>query len=439
MPTSVSSDLEGVINDYLKNVTKSRSNVAVVIGYLQWESSSNDTLVGGVVCSEPKIMDRLGNTNVTVGELTPFEIASVSKVFTTDIFNQAHGLSQVLPPWNEQPLKAYLPALSSSLSPDMQGLDVNYIAAYSSGLPEDNGDCSKATGYPDYVASSMDGLLCHLASYNPGTSPQHAWPPGAYMTYSNLGMSLLAMAALGTSDSNDTGDFSYNYSNSVVDYCNLTLGLQIDPSAPTTANFNIYESINPSQGNPTGVLPIGLEGDTYQWTFADPVFLPESGSGGLVSCGGDMLAFLSYAMRWDGYPDFMQQIKFPNQVSVCDGSTWNNGFGWFLTDNMFIGYDQGKSQTVPTMVWKDGGVVGFSSWIGFLPKNSTSNNGGPTNSPAGLFVLTNTDDAWTIALNWTGELTGPSAFQCIAPSSEVSVDQKPAVLPKRTRNPHVHR
>jgi hypothetical protein len=139
----------------------------------------------------------------------------------------------------------------------------------------------------------------------------------------------------------------------------------------------------------------------------------EYGSGGIVSNGSDMLNFLLYNMS-PKYPASLHKVQ-SGLPAVCNPSSSPQvGFGWFQR-SISAGYDN-----TTTVVCKDGGVTGFSSWIAFQLANEPS--------PCGLFVLTNGPDAVTLGLKAFKILLAPAsarwvrALPCIAePASDGSV------------------
>jgi hypothetical protein len=132
-----------------------------------------------------------------------------------------------------------------------------------------------------------------------------------------------------------------------------------------------------------------------------PDTVPWLGAGSIVTNGHDMQTVLNYFMF--DQPAWFQQYSGSDKhgyYNFCqskgdDASHMQTGYGWFIT-----------SWTPPAwlhptgdinVVSKDGGVLGFSSWIGM--QNETPRE-------YGLFVLSNGPDAQGLGRLFYAMLTG---------------------------------
>ena len=232
--------------------------------------------------------------------------------------------------------------------------------------------------------ATLDALFKFLSGYD-----TMAYTPGTMFSYSNLAASLLSMAALGL-DNTDTDAFGISYNNALIDYCQ-TFGVD-GGSTPTTLVYNQVDA---------STLPLGYD-DDFKPSTAQPCSIVEYGSGGIVSNGNDMLQFLIHAMSTN-YPVFTQEYRWQLPAYCLENNPPGpmTGYGWFLSDHTF------KSQTM-RIVSKDGGVTGFTSWIGLEQRSSRQSA-----SPRGLFVLTNGPQATQL---------GAQAFACLVPPKSTTAN-----------------
>jgi hypothetical protein len=120
-----------------------------------------------------------------------------------------------------------------------------------------------------------------------------AYTPGQTYAYSNLGMSLASMAGLGVYPGMTNDEFAQAYNDQLINYCqtfNVDTG-----NTPTTVVYNQID---------TTTLPIGYD-KSYSKDIAEPCFIPEYGSGGIVGNGSNMLQFLLQCMP-KNYPYTLQ-------------------------------------------------------------------------------------------------------------------------------------
>ncbi|WP_341991769.1 serine hydrolase domain-containing protein [Azorhizobium sp. AG788] len=281
---------------------------------------------------------------------TSFEIGSISKVFTSALAYQRHG-----------PYAGTLGAALGGavpLSPAVAALELENLAIYQPGLPQDN----RGGVYPPGAMATLDNLFAYVNGL-PGPIPQ-----GTCYAYSNLGWALLAMASVGLSGT-DTKAFVARYAQALQAFCG-TLG------ARDTHVF--APRLRPQ-------LPMGY---THQWqplpgnaSYA-PTTPPTVGAGGIVSTGADMLSYLAYNMgrRPGGLTDAAlayQQTPSFHARNCKGGNAPSTAYGWFRK-----ALPTGDGAV--TVLNKDGGVRGFTAWMGFTAWQGT---GQP--SSHGVFVLAN--------------------------------------------------
>ena len=194
--------VQALIDNYIKRIaaTHPGAEVGVVIGAVTPGNPS-----GELFCSTGAMTNQSGQS-ITLGPATPFELGSISKVFTVGIYDALYNnWSGTLGDF----LGSQLP-----MSSDVNSIPIQCLAAYSSGLPQDNGSCDAHpnTGYPRNIAASLANVFHTLSSFST------VYSPGTIYSYSNLGMSLWAMAALRLS-STDTAAFGSQYNNALINYC----------------------------------------------------------------------------------------------------------------------------------------------------------------------------------------------------------------------------
>lgn len=323
------------------------ARLAVVLGIVNPRGNGQLLFSGGEGLANPD-----GRALVLDGG-TPFEIGSIAKVFTASLHYAQHGpfegaLGQWLAP--------------RPMSGSIAAIPLADLARYRSGLAQDN----HGAPYPPGTMRAFAPLFAYLQ----GAAPAN--PPGRCYSYSNLGWSLLAMAghdaARGTAEA-----FAERYDTALSAFCG-GLGM-----------------------NATGIfrpalrrrLPQGYR-RTWQALPRAADYAPTGpagvGSGGIVSTGADMLAFLRDAMGFgDGGVESRAHAYLQGQAfaaPACGGGRApRTAYGWILHDVQ----DPSQARSGPlTLVTKDGGVAGFSAWMGFLAWQGT---GAP--SPFGVFALSN--------------------------------------------------
>ncbi|MGC2657043.1 MAG: serine hydrolase domain-containing protein [Bryobacteraceae bacterium] len=307
---------------------------------------------------EGNIVDSGGNS-LTLDVSTPFELASISKTFTTTLYEYfvQGGFIEATA------------MLGNYFSPDEIGrltdIPLLNLANYTSGLPADN---ITVTDLPGSLTTGpyTDQQLFDFLGSNPLFFSEVNSPGNSY-TYSNLGFALLAMAV----GKAITGADSYEAL--VNQYILAPLGMS------STVLFENF----------TGAFPRGFSSETAFSNWNESRFvsgpgwivLPAyNGAGGWVSNSTDLMTWLQFNMGILQNPDLtplLNTLHSPATTVTENGEQL--GVGWFLHT---LSNDSGQAIS---FVWKDGSLRGFNSYIAFLQTPV----GQPSN--AGAFVLTNSD------------------------------------------------
>ena len=352
------------------------SNMVIAVGVVTPDAPQGQFLFTG-----PTTLNNASSPSqpITLDENTQFEIGSCSKLFTSSIYYMRQHAD-------------YLGTLGEKIGPlsnsPIAGLSIGDIAFYRSGFWQDN------DGDP-YRPSNPSADLAALFKYwNSNSTP---YQPGTCYTYSNLSWSLMAMAALQV-DNDDTEAFVTNYNKQLQAFFNMGSGLTQVYKDPLLAN-----------------IPAAY---TQKWSpLTQSQYRPcpfvRYGSGGIVSNTNDMLLFLLYNMGVFN-PDFtmvtLQQKAALSSTSCMGGSRlFKTGHAWF--------HQSFETQNgAVDVLWKDGGVTGFTSWIDFP---SWVEIGTPAQN--GVVVLTNTHVADCIGHQAMNILLGNSTQACDAQAVAASI------------------
>jgi D-alanyl-D-alanine-carboxypeptidase/D-alanyl-D-alanine-endopeptidase len=290
-----------------------------------------------------------------LNEYTQFPIASVTKTFTAALYAD---LVQ----------KSFVPAHATlgdyyrhgpvQLPPVLDGIPLSTLGNYTSGLPAD--DIPPITDQPDplpvpYSSLDMFEYLRYLAHVQTDA-------PGQTYSYSNLAFSLLAEALAAAALAGPA-----SYARILHDYILQPLQMHM-----TRMLLDV----------PGQELPLGLSsqtGDAVVVPSTGPQFPAYNGAGGLVSTPADMMRWLKFNMGLIDSPlqRLLPALQMPS-TPVIAKQVFNSSLGiaWYLS------HVDGLSTA-----WKDGVVMGFNSYVTFV----RSAEPGRIPSPAGVFVLTNSD------------------------------------------------
>jgi beta-lactamase class C len=282
-------------------------------------------------------------------------------VFTSGIYYMLHG--------------PYEGTLGTSLGSRMRlskavaDIRLKNLAIYEPGLPQDN----QGGAYPPGTTNTLKSLFDYMADFVP---PR---PQGSCYAYSNTGWALLSMAALRI-DNTNTDAFVAAYDKRLKQFC---AGF----GAPSTSVFHAEMKPRLPIGYDRRLAPLPV-GSPYR-----PSNPPGYGSGGIVSNGADMLRYLLYNMGRlpgglsDAALAYQQTETFQTAPCAATGKGPVTGYGWFHGPAQI-------AQGPTTVLNKNGGVPGFTSWMGFTKWQGT---GAP--SSHGVFVLHNGPQSTPIGMN----------------------------------------
>jgi len=261
------------------------------------------------------------------------------------------------------------------LSKAMADIRLANLAKYEPGLAQDN----QGGVYPPAMMKSVGSLFAYMADFAP------PYPQGTCYAYSNIGWSLLSMASLGI-DSTDTDALVAAYDRRLKQFCS---GF----GAPNTTVFRPGMKPRLPLGYTARLAPLAA-GNDYQ-----PSNPPGYGSGGIVSNGADMLRYLLYNMgrlpQGLSDPALAYQQTETFKAAACAGKGAPvTSYGWFHAPVQ-------TAQGPATVLNKNGGVAGFTSWMGFTRWQET---GKP--STHGVFVLSNGLRSTPIGMNTLKLLLG---------------------------------
>jgi beta-lactamase class C len=341
--------VQSLIDRYYSETLDTRgANVGVVVGIVTPDDVARN---GKLLFAGQQTLTNPDGRRLELNERTPFEIASISKVFTSGVHYLLHGPYQgTLGAWLGSRL---------TMSRAVANLSLENLAVYQPGLAQDN----RGGVYPPGMTMSLTTLFNYLSTFTP------PFPQGTCYSYSNLGWSLLGMAAVKLSSPSGQ-EFADAYNAKLAQFCR---GF----SATNTQVFR--PSLKPR-------LPMGYTRQ-FEALRASNNYQPTReagyGSGGIVSTGADMMQFLLYNMGRlpGGLTDraLAYQQKETLRAEACSGT----GPGPITSAGWFHGKVQAP-QGETTVVSKNGGVAGFSSWMGFTAWQGTG-----TPSTHGVLVLSN--------------------------------------------------
>jgi beta-lactamase class C len=295
---------------------------------------------------------------------TLFEIGSISKVFTSRIFYSLQGT------YDGNTIGSCMPSIS--LPAEISGIPVADIVTYASGFPQDNGEPPDPRG-PFCPPSNLQTFAGLVEWFNSGQNSAWICPAGQCYTYSNLAWSLLAIAGL--NPQNRDVDVYAAYNAQLVELCaDLDMG--------NTALFNTSQVPGMACGY-NGTTPFAVS-QSYQ-----PCPAMEFGSGSIVSSASDMLQWLLYNMgQLQPSPTEFAILQTQQQTgsarSKC-GTTGTCGAGQSQGPTVGIGwFFPNIAGAAGHVLSKDGGVGGFTSWMGF---EGWVQNGANAPSGNGVVVL----------------------------------------------------
>jgi CubicO group peptidase (beta-lactamase class C family) len=255
-----------------------------------------------------------------------FDVGSLTKLFTALILADMVVRGEVV---MSDPLARYLPP--EAHVPDFAGKPIALLdlVTYSPGLPgwpSDMPPLSPDKPFPDYSSNRL---------YKTLSATKLDAAPGTRYVYSNFGYGLLALAL-----SRRAG---MDFESLVVTRVCKPLGMESTRIALSPA---LEKRVAPGHGP--------KQERVTSWTLP-PAF---AGAGAFRSTANDLLKFLAAAMgssRTSLAPAFAAMLKIERPGDKPDTRV---GAGWFIT----TAHDD-------RLVWKDGGVLGYASFLGYSTAN----------------------------------------------------------------------
>jgi beta-lactamase class C len=247
---------------------------------------------------------------------TIFDLASITKVFTsTALALEIQNGKMTL----KDPVTKFL-----SISNQNEGLSkvtLLDLATHTSSLPRVPPSLRQGEKY------SSRKLMYYLEQWMP------SYPVGTKFLYSNLGFGVLGYA-IGNVN-------SQTYEDAIKDLITQPLGMTSTFIKIPSESFKQYAQGYSKEGNPVPPLPINA------WP----------GGGALHSTSKDMLQFLKANLGVRGPPDLLKAMIFAQQPFFKVSDSLTMGLGWQRVErNGFLIID------------KNGGVPGFSTYMGMIPE-----------------------------------------------------------------------
>lgn len=348
--------IQGFIDAYVRKNAALR-NLGVVVGAVSPQLGSPQLFFGGspVAAREHARALRLNGD-------TLFLIGSITKVFTSRVYAAMQ--------------KDYGKTLGdciAGLPPRLARVTVRDIARYGSGLPTDN---SPPIWWNGTIRSATLAQLLQSLRDHPGLP---ACDAGSAYSYSNFSWGLMGLAAIGVRDPSQPVAQEWAAALAQLGHA---IGLR---------------ETQPWNAQSANVLPAGYDRNGALYAQAEnyggPHWSVMGGGGNLMSTGNDMLRWLEYNMGRTGLdaailaeqqrPAYAWARRIPPQRGaggcITESTTHPvTALGWFHVNRA------GR----PPALTKNGGVRGFSSWMGF---ERWIDSGSP--SRAGVFALANAPKA----------------------------------------------
>lgn len=246
-----------------------------------------------------------------------FEIGSITKVFTsTALALQVENGRMSL----NDPVTRYLPGLERSRGP-ISHVTLLQLATHTSSIPRVPPPLKNNRRY------SRQSVLDFLKNWRPNV------PIGSQFLYSNVGFGLLGYAL-------ETVEGRPYASVIDEDICR--------PLGMTSTMIDV----------PPFLMPSYTQG--YNLAGSPAIKWPRSawpGGGSLRSTGNDMLKFLLANLRLQGPKRLMQAMQMAQQGYFKVKENFTMGLGWqrFASNQLLL-------------IDKNGGVYGYSSYIGMVPE-----------------------------------------------------------------------
>jgi beta-lactamase class C len=255
--------------------------------------------------------------NVPVTQDTIFEIASITKVFTsTELALQVNRGYMSL----SNPLSNYLPGITRYKG-DINQVTLENLATHTSSLPRELPHLKKGKAYDHTM------VINFLQNWEPD------YPIGTKYVYSNLGFGLLGYAI------EDVEHMPYEQfiKNDLLTPLDMN-STMVDVPAYLLNNY--AQGYSP-QGNPVPRWPHTI--------------LP--GGGALRSTASDMLKFLEANLGVKGSKEVLDAMQLAHQGFFKVNDKLTIGLGW-----------QRVKVREMLIIDKNGGLPGFASYIGMIPE-----------------------------------------------------------------------
>jgi CubicO group peptidase (beta-lactamase class C family) len=321
-PFKITDDLKQLIRTLVDNGT----NAAMVIGLVD----ANGTQFYGY----GKTSNATNAT--TVNKDTLFDLASITKTFTTTILTDmvSQGVVNL-----DDPIEKYLPPSVKVPAYNGNKITLEDLATHTSGLPDYPPNLQvNITTYPDiYPNYTREQLYQSLSNITLTTTP------GSHFQYSDMGMALLGDILASKA--------GMPYEQLVIDRILNVLGMnstRITLSDTTTLLSRL--ALGHFNGTEIPITSI---------SFVNPPPLAPAGS--LRSSASDMVKYLSANIgliktNLDTVMQDSHRIRLYTNMSVVAPYDVYVGLGWFSTTNF-------GSQ----IIWHNGEILGYNSFAGFNP------------------------------------------------------------------------
>jgi CubicO group peptidase (beta-lactamase class C family) len=259
---------------------------------------------------------------------TVFDVGSITKLFTSLALADMVVRGQVA---MHDPLGKHLPADVQVPTSQGNAITLLDLVTYSPGLPGWPADMPKLSAgpFPEY---STDRLYQALSRATLDAAP------GTKYVYSNFGFGLLGLALAHRAG---------------MDFESLIVSRVLNPLGMDSTRMTV------TQGMQARITP----GHTQNLAKVVSWNMPEAfaAAGAFRSTANDLLKFLTAAMGLRRSPlsaAFAEMLKIERPANQPDTRV---AAGWFITG----AHDD-------RLIWKDGGVLGYSSFIGY---SATHGNG----------------------------------------------------------------
>ncbi len=331
-------EFKGIVNKHLKNGS---NDISIVTGAIS--PTSTDVSSFGNLSK---------NNNKPVNGDTIFDIASITKTFTTLLLTDLIEKGEVN---LNDPIEKYLPPNVTIPEYNGQKITLEQLATHTSGLPDFPPGFIRNQSYSD---QQVYDTLSNTTLIN---------RPGAIVNYSDIGMALLGHAL--------SLKAHKSFEQLVYERILKVLGMN-----STGINITNETKSHLAKGHMAG-KEIGLE------------FLPEiiQPAGAMYSSAKDLLKYLSANMNF-----IQTKLSLPMQDThsirqVFSSSQLSNqtlplttyvGLGWFTTTNF-----------ISSVTWHTGSIYGYTSFLGFNPEKKT-----------GIVILCSCDDT-DVSLNGMIEMS----------------------------------